>query len=142
MAGLHRKAIAMATGLFLLAAGFGAQEAQPGMADLAGTKWLAEEIGETRLTGDVQSTLEFDASNRVSGKAGCNRFTGNAVQGGKTLAFGALASTRMMCPPALMDQEQKFLKALTEVRRFEHAPHGKLFLFGDGVVPILRFTPL
>jgi heat shock protein HslJ len=143
MSGLRRKAMAMATILFVAAAGgAGALRAQPGMADLAGTKWLADQIGEIRVTGNIQSTLEFDAMNRVSGKAGCNRFTGSAVQGGKTLAFGALASTRMMCPPAFMDQEQKFLKALASVRRFERPPNGKLLLFGDDAVPILRFSPL
>jgi heat shock protein HslJ len=46
-----------------------------------------------------QATLRLDANGRrVSGFAGCNRFTGGYTQSGDTLRFGALGSTKMYCP--------------------------------------------
>jgi heat shock protein HslJ len=46
-----------------------------------------------------QATLRLDSGNlRVSGFAGCNRFTGGYTQSGDTLRFGALGATKMYCP--------------------------------------------
>ena len=47
----------------------------------------------------------------------------------------------MMCPPALMDQEERFLQALREARRFELRQDGEqLLIYGDGSEPLIRFT--
>lgn len=53
----------------------------------------------------------------VSGHGGCNRFTGAVELDGAALEFGMLAATRMACPDT-MQQEQAFLQALGEVRRW------------------------
>jgi heat shock protein HslJ len=46
-----------------------------------------------------KATMRLDAgTRRVSGFAGCNRFTGGFVLSGDTLRFGALATTKMYCP--------------------------------------------
>jgi putative lipoprotein len=50
-----------------------------------------------------------------------------------------MATTRMMCPPAVMDQEGKFLRALDLTREFRlDGPYLK-FLDRDGA-ELVRFT--
>uniref|UniRef100_UPI001CD8D871 META domain-containing protein n=1 Tax=Salmonella enterica TaxID=28901 RepID=UPI001CD8D871 len=55
----------------------------------------------------------------VSGSGGINRFGGNCTLVGDKLTFGPLRVTRMAGPPALMDQEAKFLAALAKVAAFK-----------------------
>ena len=41
---------------------------------------------------------------------------------GHTLTFGGVGSTRKACAPALMEQEQRFFKALQTVERWDISP--------------------
>lgn len=60
-------------------------------------------------------TLSFE-NGRVSGRSGCNTFTGSYTTEGNRIKVGTLASTRMMCVDNdVMTQEQQFLKALESV---------------------------
>ena len=53
----------------------------------------------------------------------------SATIAGSNLSFKPAAATRMMCPPALMDQEQKFFSALERTRSYAiDADTGKLLL--------------
>ena len=79
---------------------------------LVGT-WLAEDIGGGGVIDNLQSTLEIREDGTYGGMAGCNHFTGTFSLSGAKITFGPAASTRKMCVPAVMDQEQKFLKALS-----------------------------
>jgi heat shock protein HslJ len=140
---MRGKLYGWAAALCLLVGVAAAQAGQNAMVpDLASTKWRAERIAESAVSSDVQPTLEFSAANQVSGTAGCNRFTGMMRHDGKTLAFGPLASTRMMCAPPVMDQEAAYLQALGSVRSFEVGNDGKLVLLDQDAHPILRFAPL
>ena len=78
---------------------------------LVGT-WLAEDIGGGGVIDDLQSTLEIREDGTYGGMAGCNHFTGTFSLSGTKITFGPAASTRKMCVPAAMTQEQKFLEAL------------------------------
>ncbi|NRQ15963.1 META domain-containing protein [Ensifer sesbaniae] len=78
---------------------------------LVGT-WLAEDIGGGGVVDDLQSTLEIREDGTFGGMAGCNHFTGTFSLSGTKITFGPAASTRKMCVPAAMTQEQKFLEAL------------------------------
>jgi len=107
--------------------------------DLAGTSWLAEDIDGRGVIDYLQSTLRFETDERVAGMAGCNRYFGSVTLDGSAISFGPLGATRMACPPAIMDQEDRFLKALANAKRFE-MKDGLLFLFGDEPAPVLRFS--
>ncbi len=77
--------------------------------------------------------LTFQAG-QVSGNAGCNNFSGGYSTKSSVLTFGALASTRKACAPAIMEQENLFLKRLASTKRFLISPDGlRLTLIGDGV---------
>ena len=94
---------------------------------LAGTSWQATGINNGRggVAGVVAGsavTMTFGTDGRVSGSAGCNRFTAGYQASGRSLKITAPATTRRMCPePGLMEQEQAFVKALESVAtmRFE-----------------------
>jgi heat shock protein HslJ len=66
----------------------------------------------------ARAMLRFEAE-RVSGTVGCNRFMGGWKQDGQAISFGAMAITRMACPPPVMDTERRvlgLLQAATTVR--------------------------
>ena len=88
---------------------------------LAGTAWHATGINNGRqavvsLVAGSSVTMEFAADGKVSGTAGCNRYTASYQADGRKLRFGPAAATRKMCVAAgVMEQEQAFLKALETV---------------------------
>ncbi len=107
--------------------------------NLAETAWLAEDIDGRGVIDKLQSTLRFETTEQVSGMAGCNRFFGSVTIESDAIAFGPLGATRMACPEAIMDQEDRFLKALGNAKRFE-TRDGLLFFFGDDAAPLARFS--
>ena len=92
--------------------------------ELVGPDWQLNAYNNGR--GGVQSLLAdskidavFDADGRVSGSSGCNRYMGPYQQaGGGALTIGPLASTRIACEQALMDQETAYLNALQATTRY------------------------
>jgi heat shock protein HslJ len=84
--------------------------------NLVGTAWLLEDLGGAGVIDDLQSTLEFPEEGKAAGNLGCNRFTTGVTQSGPLLSFGMLASTRRMCPEAIMDQEQRYSSVLQKTR--------------------------
>jgi heat shock protein HslJ len=95
---------------------------------LAGTSWHVTGYNNGKqavvsvLTG-TSLTLAFTGDGKVTGSAGCNRYTATYVSEGQKLTFGPAAATRKMCPQpdGVMEQEQQFLQALETVAtaRFE-----------------------
>ena len=84
--------------------------------DLVGA-WLLEDMGGRGVVDGVQTTMIFGSEGRVSGTGGCNRYTGSYTLENDRLTFGPLAGTKMMCPEAVMGQEDRFHKALADVER-------------------------
>jgi heat shock protein HslJ len=106
---------------------------------LAGSEWLLEDLGGLGGADNLQATLTFPEAGKVAGNGSCNRFFGPAEVSGDALKLGPLASTRMMCPEAAMNQETKYINALQAAERFEwKAPH--LLIYSRGLEKPLRFT--
>ena len=106
---------------------------------LAGSSWLANDIDDTGVTDKLQFTLNFDADLRVSGISGCNRYTGQATVSGQDLTLGPLASTRMACPEATMNQEDRFLAVLNQAAGWSLDAEGnRLTLVDSTERPVLR----
>ena len=85
---------------------------------LSGSEWLLEDLaGDAADRG--QATLTFPEAGKVAGNGSCNRFFGSAEINGDAIKLGALGSTRMACPEAVMNQESKYLEALQAAERFE-----------------------
>jgi|SRR5690606_4113552 heat shock protein HslJ len=86
-------------------------------AELLGT-WRLLTIGDEAVLESSAARIQFSAEGEVTGNASCNRFFGKyRVEQGR-LTIGPLGSTRMMCLPALMAQEDKLLELLPEVSRY------------------------
>jgi len=88
-------------------------------AELVGSTWLAEDIDGGGVIDDAQSTLVFGTDGRVSGRAGCNQYSGTVTRKGASMIIDQVMSTKMACTaPALMDQETRFLNALQATRSY------------------------
>ena len=98
---------------------------------LAGTSWTFVSIGGVPVASDRPTSLQFDGT-RISGSAGCNRFTGDFKSDGATLTTGPMASTRMACPGAGMAQENAFFALMGAPVGLEFASDGTLILTGTG----------
>ena len=99
---------------------------QPGADALAGTRWSVVNVnnGMGAVTGLIPGTavtMDFDASGRVQGKAGCNTYFARYQAGGNTLSVDLPGTTNLLCesPEGVMQQEQQFLAALQSAATFQ-----------------------
>ncbi|MCY1421522.1 META domain protein [compost metagenome] len=91
--------------------------------------YRVEWIGERPLMDYSHLTLTLDGKGRAYGNAGCNHWFAGYNLDGENLTFGQAGSTRKMCAPALMEQEQRFLAALGKVQRWDFSEQGQLRLW-------------
>jgi heat shock protein HslJ len=108
---------------------------------LIGSEWLLEDLAGGVVMDGIQATLTFPEAGKIAGNGSCNRFFGPGEISGNTIKLGPLASTRMACPAAVMNQEMKYLAALQAAERFEWKdPY--LLIYCKGFEKPLRFTRL
>lgn len=91
-------------------------------------RWLAEDINGGGVIDDLQTTLEINDDGTYAGFAGCNSYTGIFTIENGEVVFGPAGTTRKLCPPALMNQETKFLDVLKAGLSFRIDDHAKLVL--------------
>lgn len=83
-------------------------------------EWKIEEVMGISVAGKTEeaAVVNFDTKeNKVSGTAGCNRFTGGfklGEEGKNSIKFSPLAATKMMCPD--MEIEDKLFQAIDAAR--------------------------
>ncbi|MFN6952259.1 MAG: META domain-containing protein [Albidovulum sp.] len=94
-------------------------------------RWLAEAIGGRGVVDRIQTVLEIAPDGRVSGSGGCNRIFGAVRIDGQALAFSQMGSTKMACESAVMIQEQQFLAALANVRRWRIDGSSRKLILSD-----------
>lgn len=103
---------------------------------LAGTNWTFVWIGGVAVAADRPTSLQFDGA-RLSGSAGCNRFSGSYSVNGGTLKAGPLMATEMACPG--MELEQAFFKLMASPVSLTFANDGTLILTSsEGLTAVLR----
>jgi len=98
---------------------------------LAGTSWTFVSIGGTAVATDRPTSLQFEGA-RLSGSAGCNRFSGGYSVDGTTLRAGPLMATEMACPGVGMTQEAAFFKLMAAPVSLTFGDDGMLVLTGSG----------
>ena len=119
--GLYRKCLAITLALTLV--GCQTQAVPPDKAvilseaSVAGTQWLLEDLAGRGVLDRLQSTLAFAETGRVTGRAGCNDFSGPIRWGVAQVTIGPLMVTRKACSPAVSDQETRYLEALAGAQR-------------------------
>ena len=114
--------------------------AAPPVPSLSGATWRIYDMTGGSVADAAKTELRIDPDGKVSGSTGCNRFTGSATIVGTSLAFAPLATTRMICDPALMTQEKGILAAFHSVTSFALVEDGKLNLLDAGGQPLLRLV--
>ena len=102
------------------------------------TDWVLEEIDGRPVIDRVQSTMRFEEDDRIVGWGGCNRYFATVRSGLKYFEVGPIGSTRRICPPAVMEQEEGFFAALQKARsiRMEGAA---LVIDSEGTKKPLKF---
>lgn len=115
----------------------GGDEGDGEPASFEGVPWLlVSGRGIAGWEGETPSAT-FEGGT-VSGSTGSNRFTGPYSVDGDTLELGAVASTRMACPPALDAVERAYLAALDRVEHWR-SDGEELVLLDGGDAEVLRF---
>jgi heat shock protein HslJ len=94
--------------------------------DLAGTSWqvIGYNNGKQAVVSIIAGTemdIQFGKDGTVSGKSGCNNYSGPYTVNGNQIKIGPLASTMMACsdPEGVMDQEQQYLAALETAATYQ-----------------------
>jgi heat shock protein HslJ len=102
-------------------------------------EWQVDQIEGTPLVDGSRITLTFGADSRVGGRA-CNSYGGEYELRGDTMTISETISTKMACsPPAVMEQESRYLGALSRVTRFGVGSDGALELHtATGVIRARR----
>ena len=98
---------------------------------LQGAEWVVEDVNGTGIIDRSRLTLNFSADNRIFGDAGCNTYNGRYTLTGEGLTVASPVTTLRACAESLMQQEDRFLKVLANVRRFEITSTGALVLHTD-----------
>ena len=98
--------------------------------------YQVEWIGERPLIDRSHLTVTFAADGRAHGHAGCNHWFAGYTLKDEAVRFETPGSTRKMCAPSLMEQEQRFLAALAEVQSWDFNDIGQLQLWPATGKPI------
>ncbi|MFN4358099.1 META domain-containing protein [Sphingopyxis alaskensis] len=98
---------------------------------LAGTSWTFVSIAGAPVAPDRPTSLAF-TDDRLSGSAGCNRFSGSYRVADDMLSAGPLMATKMACPGAGMAQESAFFALMRGPVRLSFPTDGTLEISGEG----------
>lgn len=116
-------------------------------AGLEHTTWQAVGINNGR--GGVVSnrnthlTTALLAEGQISGNAGCNSYSASYQVKDDSLIIGPVRTTRKHCgePAGIMQQEQEYLGALAQTRKYALRPEGLELRSPEGSL-LVRFVPV
>ncbi len=116
--------------------------AEPSAApNLPGTSWVVAEIAGKPTISSATPTMEF-STDKVSGLASCNHFSGGFTQSGTQLSFGQFAMTAMAClDSGVMEQESALASALAKVTAVRSSGTDAELLDASGAVVLKLTTP-
>lgn len=108
---------------------------------LVGTRWHLVRVQAEAVAADPRPDLRLAAadSGRVTGRGGCNRFSGTyALAGPAGLTFGPLLSTKMACPQLAL--EGRYFGALATVARYRISADTLRLYRPDAAAPVAVFS--
>jgi heat shock protein HslJ len=85
--------------------------------ELLDTEWVLVEIDGRTAADRVTSTIRFQSNDWIVGWGGCNRYFAGVRSDGDGISIGPIGSTRKICPPLEMNQEDQFFRALEKARK-------------------------
>ncbi len=93
------------------------QVASTAIPSLAGTRWQVTQVADKPVPAAISPTVQFDDKGHVFGSTGCNQFSGAYWLENGGLRVERLATTRKLCFPAIMYQEEALLRVLRGAER-------------------------
>ncbi len=121
---------AILVALVALLSACGGEDNAPNAPTMVEGSWKLETLNGAAADPAVPSTLSLNEG-KATGNAGVNSFNGSySAPSDGVLTFGPLASTLMAGPDNAMKQEQAFLKALADTKKFT-TEDGALVLMDD-----------
>ncbi|HET7820040.1 MAG TPA: META domain-containing protein [Ornithinibacter sp.] len=121
---------AILVALVALLSACGGEDNAPNAPTMVEGSWKLETLNGAAADPAVPSTLSLN-DGKATGNAGINSFNGSyEAPSDGVLTFGPLASTQMAGPDNAMKQEQDFLKALGDTKKFT-TEDGALVLMDD-----------
>jgi heat shock protein HslJ len=131
---------AVLVALVALLSACGGEDNAPNAPTMLEGSWKLETLGGAAADATVPTTLSMN-DGQATGNAGVNTFNGpyDAPSDG-VLTFGTIASTMMAGPDNAMKQEQEFLKALAETKKFT-TDDGALVLMDDAETKLAVLKP-
>lgn len=109
--------------------------------NLQNKTWQLEKIDEAEVLTDTTVTVEFKDDNTLSGTGGCNMYNGTYKLNWNKIEISPLATTLMMCEPAISAQETLYLGLLESAATYE-AKEDCLKLYDEAGKLILEFKYL
>lgn len=106
---------------------------------LGGAPWQLEDLLGRGVIDNSHVTLQFMPSGKVSGRGGCNTYTGSVAFKGAAITFTPFAATLVACAPALLDQETRYFAALTQADSIAFDKTGALLIRTKGESKPLLF---
>jgi heat shock protein HslJ len=102
--------------------------------------WRIELIKDKPVVDFSAASLRFEEDGTLSGNASCNILSSTYIVDGNKVTLNEGAVTRKMCFEALMEQENRMLIAMKEVRT-ARIKDAMLYLEGEGGELIYRAAP-
>ena len=125
--------------LVALLSGCGGDDNAPNAPTMLQGTWKLETLNGAKSDPAVVSTLTMN-DGKANGNAGVNTFNGSySAPSDGVLTFGTLATTMMAGPDNAMKQEQDFLKALADTKKFT-TEDGALVLMDDAETKLAVLT--
>lgn len=114
------------------------------LADLGGAEWILTGFDQTDPAPAEPAISLTVQDGRISGFAGCNRYAGAVIAGGSPGDLEVqkdLATTRRACPEPMMLLEQRYLRSLAAVERYQFLATRLALLYNeDGTYRLLLFA--
>ena len=100
------------------------------VAGLQGYEWQVQSINGVAVNSPIRPSLNFGTTMQITGHTSCNTYISGYVSTGAMLIIKQGAVTKMACEPAVMSQEQRFLKQLANTQMWAIDSTGTLTLTG------------
>ena len=93
-------------------------------------EWAVQSINGKPVTTPMSPTLNFGPTFQLTGHTSCNSYFSGYVLSGSSIVIKQAGSTKMACEPTAMDQEDRFLKQLSNTQIWSIDTNGTLTLSG------------
>jgi heat shock protein HslJ/uncharacterized lipoprotein YbaY len=99
--------------------------------------WIVQSLAGSPPQRGRPMTLSFGDNGRLAGSGSCNRYMASYTVEGASLRISPTVATMMACPPAIMEQERRFLAFLAGAARWRIDANARLTIVnaeGDELV--------